>query len=104
MSNRLPAHVIDTATESRAKQTGFGIEQQIVKLSDINNVKFEWRVVDRKRLPGLHGSRERCVEMIASLQKRHVSSGYNAEFGYWWGHDVPEHGAVPLVVYRWVLV
>lgn len=106
MSNRLslvPVHIIDTATEARAERNGFHIEQQVFRRHDIN-AQTSWRLVKRGNLPNLHGSRAECHNWIATLQKRHASSGYNAEFGYWWGHDMPEGGTVPDVVYRWVLV
>lgn len=103
MSNRLPAHIIDHATEGRANRTGFHIEQQTVKLYDVNNTRWEWKVVKREQISGLHGSREKCVESIKTLQKRHATHGFNAEMNYWWAHDMPEGAAVPTTRYRWFL-
>jgi len=102
MLNRLPAHTIDMETEARASRAGFHIEQQRMRLENRNG-KLDWYIVLNHTLPGLGGSLKQCHEMIAILQKRHVSHGYNAELGYWWAHDMPEGGAMPLVVYRWVL-
>lgn len=103
MDPRIPGHIISIETEARAAKSGFHIEQQTLRLTDVNTVKFEYKLVKRDPLP-LRGSREKCLEMIQALQARHASSGFNAEFNYAWAHDMPENGTYPQTVYRWILV
>jgi len=101
---RIPGHVITTETEARASKRGFHIEQQTLRLTDVNSVRFEYKLVDRQLLPTLHGSQEKCRELIIALQKRHATAGFNAETNAYWGHDMPEGGAAPQTIYRWILV
>jgi hypothetical protein len=104
MNAIVPGHIISTETEARASKTGFYIEQQTLRLTDVNTVKFEHKLVKREPLPNLRGSKEKCLELIHTLQKRHAMFGFNAELNTWWAHDMPEGGAVPETIYRWILV
>jgi hypothetical protein len=101
---RIPGHVITTETEARASKRGFHVEQQTLRLIDVNSVRFEYKVANRQFLPTLHGSQEKCREMITALQKRHATSGFNAETNTHWAHDMPEGGSPPDTIFRWVLV
>lgn len=104
MEPRIPGHVIPSETEARASKRGFHVEQQTLRLTDVNSVRFEYKLVDRQLLPTLHGSREKCRELIVALQRRHATAGFNAETNTYWGHDMPEGGAAPQTIYRWILV
>ncbi|MBL8845455.1 MAG: hypothetical protein JNN24_06755 [Hyphomicrobium zavarzinii] len=99
----VPAHIVTEAVQSAASQAGFNIEQQHVEVVTLG-AATTWKIVRRVTLPNCSGSREKCHEYIKAMQARHASSGYNAEGGYWWGHDLPEGGAAPKYILRWVLI
>jgi hypothetical protein len=99
----VPAHIITAEVQSAASKTGFNIEQQHVEVVTLG-AATTWKIAHRVRVPGCSGSKERCAEYIKALQARHASAGYNAEGGYWWAHDLPEGGAAPKYILRWVLI
>lgn len=97
----VPAHIITNEVKSAAERTGFNVEQQHVRVVSLG-AATTWKIVARTTLRG--GSRAACHEYIKALQARHASHGFNPEGNYFWAHDMPEGGAAPEHILRWVLI